>query len=166
MFHPFYAWLESIGYTHPIHPMVTHITVGLTLGTLAFALVSLIFRRVRLKLTAWHCAMLAIVSVIPTAFFGFMDWQERYLPGEWQEGKGHWATTSTGHTILIKMILAGSLFVTLLLSLLLSRRRGETEEQGAHPWRSPRVIGALVLWFVSAGIVITLGLLGGNLVYD
>lgn len=153
MFHPFYLWLEKLGYTHPIHPMVTHITVGLTMGTLAFALVSLVFRRVRLKLTAWHCAMLAIVSVIPTAFFGFMDWEEK-LSAQWVP------------TIIAKMILAGCLFVTLLLSLLLGRRReGEMEEEGSRPWRNARAIAALVLWFVSTGIVITLGFLGGNLVY-
>ena len=45
--------------------MVTHITVGLTIGTLVFGLISVIFRRVRLKLTAWHCAVLAFVSIVP-----------------------------------------------------------------------------------------------------
>ena len=166
MFHSFYALLARLGYTHPIHPMVTHVTVGLTMGTLVFALVSLIFRRVRLRLTAWHCAMLAVISVVPVAFFGFMDWQNSWIAGELQEGKGHWAATASGHTILTKMILAGCLFVTLLFSLLLGRRReGETEVETSHPWRQPRHIVALILWFVSTGIVITLGYLGGNLVY-
>jgi uncharacterized membrane protein len=154
MIHSFYAFLESLGYTHPIHPMVTHITVGLTIGTLVFALVSLIFRRVRLRLTAWHCAMLAVISVVPVAFFGFMDWE--YFRG------AHWEPT-----IIAKMILAGVLFVTLLFSLLLGRRReGEIEDESSRPWRQPRHIAALVLWFISTGIVITLGFLGGNLVYS
>jgi len=167
MFKPFYALLEKLGYTHPIHPMVTHITVGLTIGTLAFALVSLIFRRVRLRLTAWHCAMLAVVSVVPVAFFGFMDWQHSWIAGELQEGNGHWTASASGKTILTKMILAGCLFVVLLASLLLGRKRdGETEEQAAHPWRQLRHIAALILWFVSTGIVIVLGFLGGDLVYS
>jgi uncharacterized membrane protein len=151
MFHPIYALLEKLGYTHPIHPMVTHITIGLTIGTLVFGLVSLLFRRVRLKLTAWHCAMLAIVSVVPTGLFGVMDWQER-LGGQWIP------------TIIAKMILAGSLFVTLLAALLLGRRR-DGEEETDRPWRSARAIVALVLYGVSTGIVIALGFLGGNLVY-
>jgi len=151
MFHPVYALLEKLGYTHPIHPMVTHITVGLTIGTLVFGLVSVLFRRVRLKLTAWHCALLAIVSVLPTALFGIMDWQER-LNGEWIP------------TIIAKMILAGSLFVTLLFALLLGRSR-EGEDESARPWRSPRAVVALILYGVSTGIVIALGFLGGSLVY-
>jgi uncharacterized membrane protein len=167
MFNSFYGFLEKLGYTHPIHPMVTHITVGLTMATLAFALVSLVFRRVRLRLTAWHCALLAVVSVVPVAFFGFMDWQHTWIAGELQEGKGNWAATATGHTILIKMILAGVLFVTLLFSLLLGRRSdGESEDKASRPWRQPRHVAALVLWFVSTGIVIVLGYLGGNLVYS
>ncbi len=151
MFHPFYVLLEKLGYTHPIHPMVTHITVGLTIGTLVFGLVSLIFRRARLKLTAWHCAMLAIISIVPTVLFGVMDWQEK-LSGQWIP------------TIIAKMILAGSLFVTLLLALLLGRPR-DGEDQAQWPWRNARAIVALVLYGVSTGIVITLGFLGGILVY-
>ena len=133
MFHPVYVWLQKLGYTHPIHPMVTHIPVGLTLGTLVFGLVSLIFRRVRLKLTAWHCALLAVISVVPTAFLGFMDWEEIY--------KAQWMPV-----IVAKMILAGCLFVTLLVALLLGRRR-DGEDESARPWRNPRSIVALVLYF-------------------
>ena len=151
MFHPFYLFLEKLGYAHPIHPMVTHITVGLTMGTLVFGLVSLFFRRVRLKLTAWHCAVLAIVSVVPTVLFGLMDWQEK-LAGQWLP------------TIIAKMILAGCLFVTLLAALLLGRRR-EGHEESDHPWRTPRAISALILYGVSTGIVVALGFLGGSLVY-
>ena len=153
MLHALYQFLGRLGYTHPLHPMVTHITVGLTLGTLVFALVSLIFRRVRLKLTAWHCAVLAIVSIVPTVLLGLMDWKEK-LNGEWLP------------TIIIKMILAGSLFVCLLVGLLLGRERpDEKDEAAARPWRSPRAIAALALYVVCAGIVVALGFFGGSLVY-
>lgn len=153
MIHAFYQFLGRLGYNHPLHPMVTHITVGLTLGTLVFAIVSLLFRRVRLKLTAWHCAVLAIVSVVPTALLGLMDWQEK-LNGEWLT------------PIIIKMILAGALFVCLLIGLLLGRERpDEQKEASGRPWRSPRAIAALVLYGVCACIVIALGFYGGSLVY-
>ena len=166
MFHPVYVFLKSLGYDHPIHPMVTHIAVGLTIGALVFGLVSVIFRRVRLKLTAWHCALLACVSVIPIAFFGFMDWQEKFLADQLQEGKGHWAGTPTGHTILVKMILAGCLFVLLYAALMLGRAT-EAEKNGTatSPWREPRAIAALVLYGVCTGIVVVIGYLGGSLVY-
>ena len=153
MIHAFYQFIGRLGYTHPLHPMVTHITVGLTLATLVFAIVSLLFRRVRLKLTAWHCAVLAVVSVVPTVILGWMDWQEK-LNGEWLT------------VIVIKMVLAGSLFVCLLAGLLLGRERpNEQNEATVQPWRSPRAIAALVLYGVCAGIVIALGFYGGSLVY-
>jgi uncharacterized membrane protein len=152
MIHSVYQFLAKLGYTHPIHPMVTHLTVGLTLGTLVFGIVSVLFRRVRLKLTAWHCALLAVVSVVPTVLFGYMDWQEK-LGGQWLP------------TIIAKMVLAGCLFVCLLAGLLIGReRQGETAD-AARPWSSPRSIAALVLYAVCGGIVVALGFLGGNLVY-
>jgi uncharacterized membrane protein len=153
MIHSVYVFLKAIGYTHPIHPMVTHITVGLTIGTLVFGLVSLIFRRVRLKLTAWHCAVLATVSVVPTALFGYMDWREKF--------NGEWLTP-----IIIKMILAGVLFVCLFAALMLGRER-DWDRHGTEtaPWRQPRAIAALGLYAVCTGIVVVLGYLGGSLVY-
>jgi uncharacterized membrane protein len=117
MIHSIYVLLKGLGYDHQIHPMVTHITVGLTIGTLVFGLVSLIFRRVRLKLIAWHCAVLAFVSVVPTALFGYMDWREKF--------NGEWLTT-----IIIKMILAAVLFVCLFAGLMLGREHG-AEKQGS-----------------------------------
>ncbi len=153
MIHAIYQFIGKLGYTHPLHPMVTHITIGLTIGTLTFAVISLLFRRVRLKLTAFHCAVLAIVSIFPTVLLGYMDWREKF--------GGQWITT-----IIIKMILAGALFICLLAGLLLGRlRKGEAEEADQRPWRSPRAIAALVLYFVCTGIVIALGFLGGSLVY-
>ena len=153
MIHSVYVFLKGIGYDHPIHPMVTHITVGLTIGTLVFGLVSLIFRRVRLKLTAWHCAVVALVSVVPTALFGYMDSREKFN-GEWLP------------TIIIKMILAGALFVCLFAGLMLGRE-GKAEKQGtaSFPWREPRAIAALILYAVCTGIVVALGYFGGSLVY-
>ncbi len=153
MFHPVYVLLKSLGYDHPIHPMVTHITVGLTIGTMVFGLVSVIFKRVRLKLTAWHCALFAFISVVPVAFFGFMDWQEKY--------NGEWMTT-----IIIKMVLAGSLLILLFVALMLGRATNE-EKQGTatFAWREPRAIAALLLYVVCCGIVVALGYFGGSLVY-
>jgi uncharacterized membrane protein len=153
MIHSVYVLLKSLGYDHPIHPMVTHVTVGLTIGTLVFGIVSVFFRRVRLKLTAWHCAMLAIVSIGPTVLFGYMDWQEKF--------NGEWLTP-----IIIKMVLAGALFFCLLAALLLGRAQ-DWDRHGAEtsPWRSPRSIAALALYAVCTGIVVVIGYIGGSLIY-
>ena len=153
MIHSIYVLLKSLGYDHPIHPMVTHITVGLTIGTLVFGLVSLIFRRARLKLTAWHCALLAFISVVPTALFGYMDWKEKFN-GEWLA------------PIKIKMVLAATLFVCLFAALMLGSER-DWDRDGTETgiWRKPRAVAALVLYAVCTGIVVALGYFGGSLVY-
>jgi mono/diheme cytochrome c family protein len=152
MFHSIYQFVGSLGYHHPLHPMVTHIPVGLTIGALVFALVSIIFRRLQLKLSAWHCALLAIVGVIPTALLGFMDWQEKY--------HGVWSSQ-----IKVKIALAGVLFVLLLAALLLQRRRTAAADSATTAWRSPRSLASLVLYGVCFLLVVGLGLEGGDLVY-
>ena len=153
MIHSIYVLLKSLGYDHPIHPMVTHITVGLTIGTLVFGLISVIFRRVRLKLTAWHCAVLAFFSVFPTALFGYMDWREKF--------NGEWLTP-----IIIKMILASSLLVCLFAALMLGRERDwDRHTAETRVWRKPRAVAALAMYAVCTGIVIALGYFGGSLVY-
>jgi hypothetical protein len=97
--------------------------------------------------------MLAIVSIVPTALFGYMDWKEKF--------NGEWLTT-----IVIKMILAGALFVCLFAALMLGRERDwDRHGQETAPWRQPRAIAALVLYGVCAAIVIVIGYLGGSLVY-
>ena len=153
MIHAVYQLLARLGYDHPIHPPATHITIGLTVGTLVFGLVSVIFQRPRLKLTAWHCALLATVSVVPRALFGVMDWLER-LHGQWIP------------TIIIKMILAGVLFVVLFVALFLgSGREGEVTATSGGVWRSPRSIVAFCLYAVCFCLVTALGYFGATLVY-
>jgi len=153
MIHAMYQLLSRLGYDHPVHPLLVHVTIGLTVGTFAFGLISVIFRRPRLKLTAWHTAVLATVSVIPTGLLGYGDWQDKM--------HGQPMTVIT-----IKIILAISLFVVLFISLFLGRvRGGETDAPNARVWRDARSIVALCLYGVCFGIVTLLGYYGGSLVY-
>jgi uncharacterized membrane protein len=153
MIHATYQLLGRLGYDHPIHPLFVHVTIGLTVGTFAFGLVSVIFRRPRLKLTAWHTAVLATISVIPTAFLGYGDWHEKM--------HGQPMTVIT-----IKIILAISLFVVLFISLFFGKVRGaETDNPNARVWRDTRSVVALCLYGVCFGLVTALGYFGGTLVY-
>ena len=77
-----YQTLAKIGYNHPIHPPVTHISVGMVIGAFLFALVANLMRHERLALTARHCILLAMIGLFPTALLGYMDWQHRY-GGAW-----------------------------------------------------------------------------------
>jgi len=153
MIHAMYQLLGRLGYDHPIHPLLVHITIGLTVGTFAFGLVSVIFRRPRLKLTAWHTAVLATISVVPTGFMGYGDWHEKM--------HGQPMTVIT-----IKIILAISLFVVLFVSLFLGKGpQGEANGSNARVWRDARSIVALCLYGLCFVIVTLLGYYGGSLVY-
>ena len=75
----FYELMDRIGYTHPIHPPLTHIPIGLIVGVFCFALVALLFHRSILPPFAYRrIILLALIFVFPTTLFGYMDWQYFY----------------------------------------------------------------------------------------
>jgi uncharacterized membrane protein len=79
----FYELLGRIGYTHPIHPPLTHIPMGLVFGVFIFALIAMLFRRTVLpQLTYNRIILLALIFSFPTGLFRFTDWQHFY-EGAW-----------------------------------------------------------------------------------
>jgi uncharacterized membrane protein len=135
-----YQTLTKFGYTHPLHPTLTHLPIGMVMGAFFFVLVALIFRKTNLVQTARHCSVLALIATVPTIFLGIMDWQHFY-----------------GGTFLfpikMKLVLGGLLIVFLILAVIFGFF-GET--------LSKRVISLYVLCLFS---VIGLGYFGGELVY-
>ena len=77
-----YKALSAIGYTHPIHPPMTSLPLGMVMGALVFALLALASRRSGMTVTARHCIILALISVFPTMLLGYMDWHQ-YYGGAW-----------------------------------------------------------------------------------
>ena len=140
MFESVYKTLEGIGYTHPLHPPMVHLPVGLILGAFLFLLLAQLFGRPGLAQTARHCLVLALVSLIPAILLGLMDWQHR-LGGTMQ------------FPIVMKLILAGALLVLICLSILIARQAQR---------RSIKRIGVYAL---CALIVACIGYFGGELVY-
>lgn len=135
-----YQTLKEFGYTHPLHPTLTHLPIGLVMGAFFFVLAALIFHRKNLAQTARHCSVLALIAIVPTALLGFMDWQQFY-------------GGSLLFPIKMKLILAGILILLLLLALIFGFL-GET--------LSKIRIALYGLCLVS---VIGLGYFGGELVY-
>lgn len=135
-----YQTLARIGYTHPIHPPVTHISVGMVIGAFFFALVANLLRHERLALTARHCILLAVIGLFPTALLGYMDWQHRY--------GGAWL-----FPIKIKIGLAILLLVLLIVAVILGRTLKEN---------SIRVLAIYGLCLLN---VAALGYFGGELIY-
>ena len=52
-----YQTLTKLGYSHPLHPTLTHVPIGLVMGAFLFVLVALIFRRTNLAQSARHCSV-------------------------------------------------------------------------------------------------------------
>ena len=104
-----FATLEKIGFDHPLHPMMTHLPVGMVVGMVVFSLIGLVWKKPQLGETAYYCSLLALVSIFPAIGAGLLDWLHSY--------GGTWAPL-----IIIKMILATLLNVLLLVAVVLQHR--------------------------------------------
>ncbi|CAB1056381.1 hypothetical protein D1BOALGB6SA_1117 [Olavius sp. associated proteobacterium Delta 1] len=135
-----YQTLAQFGYTHPLHPTLTHLPIGMVTGAFLFALAALIFRRTSLAQTARHCVILGLLAAIPTALMGLMDWLHFF-----------------GVTMLLpfkmKIILAVILISFLLLAVIL----------GSFGERFQKMVFAL--YVMSLMTTIGLGYFGGEIVY-
>jgi len=135
-----YQILTKFGYTHPLHPTLTHVPIGMVIGAFVFALAALIFSRTSLTQTARHCVILALIVAVPTAVLGIMDWQ-------------HFYGGALIFPIKMKLVLAGALLIFLILAVIV----GFFGEKF-----SKIVLGLYALCLLSA---IGLGYFGGELVY-
>ncbi len=140
MIETLYQTLERIGYTHPLHPPMVHLPVGLILGAFLFLLVAQIFRRPGIAQTARHCMVLALISLIPAILLGLMDWQHRF-GGVLQ------------FPIIMKLILAGALLVLVCVSIVLGRQA------------QVRSLKHVVVFALCALTVSGIGYFGGEIVY-
>ena len=133
-----YRLAAALGYTHPLHPAVTHIPMGMIIGGFIFRLAS--YKWEELTKTAYYCFVLALISAPFTAILGFMDWQHRLF------GK-------MSNDIMAKFVLTGGLLALLSITVYLSHK-------GTY---SKRLITILyILCLLTAG---GLGFVGGELAY-
>lgn len=105
----FYSFLATIGFSHPLHPMLTHVPMGMIIGMVAFSLLGLVWRNSTLDQTAYHCSVLALLAVIPVIGAGMLDWIQ-FQEAEWAP------------LIIIKMVLGGVLTVLLAVSVNMKRK--------------------------------------------
>ena len=137
----FYDFLISLGYEHPVHPILVHITIGLVVASFVFALIAIAPRYSKFAVTARHCATMAAVTVPLTFLAGIMDWQHFY-GGAW-----------TG--IFQAKLTLGSLLIALLgLGVFLARRL---------TYRSPGIYAVYLAAFMT---VVGLGYYGGELIHS
>lgn len=134
-----YTLLAKVGFSHPLHPMLTHIPMGMIIGMVVFSFLALMWRNSTLDKTAYHCSVLALISVLPVIGAGILDWLQ-FQEGEWNE------------FIIIKMVLGGVLTALLALSVSLKRKDSS---------RSKMFLVYLACLACAGG----LGYSGGELVY-
>ena len=135
-----YNSLAKVGYTHPIHPAVTHLTVGMVIGAFLFGIVAWKLRHQGLARTAHHCIILALLAVFPTVLSGLMDWQH-YYGGAWL------------FPIKMKLPLAGLLLILLVFALSAGSRAESISKR------------ALIIYALCLVNVTALGYFGGELAY-
>ena len=133
-----YQLLEQIGFTHPLHPAITHLPMGMAMGAFFFGLASL--RYSVLATTARHCAVLGVIFVPPTIVLGIFDWQH-YYDGDWS-------------ALFITKIVLACVLPLLLLAAVAAGSGGRNDS------RLPLVLYALCL-FTAVG----LGYIGGEIGY-
>ena len=134
-----YSLLESVGFTHPLHPAATHAPMGMIIGMLVFGLLALKWTDKHFGTTAFYCSVLALLSVLPTAFLGILDWLH-FLGGEFET------------LIVIKMSLTVILTIFLIASVVVRLKEG-----------SPTKL--FIIYLLCMACAGGLGYSGGELVY-
>lgn len=102
-----YHFMEWLGYTHPLHPPLAHMPIGLVVGALVLYLAGWWRQRPNWMAAARYCVVLALIFLIFAAVAGYLDWQH-YYAGAWL------------FAIDIKLILTGVLLIFLAIAVILS----------------------------------------------
>ncbi|MDA8165185.1 MAG: c-type cytochrome [Desulfobacteraceae bacterium] len=114
MFEGFYDFLDNaLGYTHPLHPTMVNMPIGLSVAALVFSLGAVVLKKDQLRVSAYHSLLLALAFVFPTVLAAVMDWFEFY--------GGAWL-----FPIKVKVGLAAFLFLVLILGTAVARRPGRS----------------------------------------
>lgn len=135
-----FEFLRNVGFEHPLHPAMTHIPMGMAMGAATFRFASFLPKMKSLAKTGYHCAILGILGIFPTAFTGYLDWQHTY-GGDLE------------FLIILKMILA-----TVLFGLFAAIGFLDDPE-------NPKIDYRTILYLLIIFVAIGLGFSGGELQY-
>ena len=136
-----YQLLEKVGFTHPLHPAITHLPMGMIMGAFIFQATSIVLKKTDLEKTAFYCIVVALIFVFPTMLLGFMDW--------WAKFEAEWS-----NLILIKFVLAGILTALLAFSYVSGKK-------GLEGNRNKMMVLYTLCLFTAIG----LGFTGGEIQY-
>jgi hypothetical protein len=114
--------------------------MGMVMGAVTFRFCSLVPQLRMLAKTAYHCVILGLLGIIPTAFSGYLDWMHKYH-GEWEA------------LIIVKMVLASFLFILMLFIAI----KDDPENPGFN-----KMTG---FYFLMILFAVGLGFSGGELIF-
>ena len=137
-----YAILNFVGYAHPFHTVITHLIIGPVIGALLVHLFALIMKKPHLFKTARHLTVLGFIFWFPTVLVGVLDWIY------------YSAASPDMIEIKFKSIGAGLVFVTLLSSIILFKKKVKENSRAI-----------LALYVASAALLAVIGYFGGDIVY-
>ena len=140
MIEPVYQTLAKIGFSHPLHPAMTHIPMGMIIGGFLFAVGFTVIKKDDLAIASHYCYTLALIFVLPTMMLGYMDWQYKF-DGEWSR------------LILTKIILAVMLTIMLVITYFYGKNVKIDIKQ------------KLIFYVICFGIALGIGFIGGELQY-
>lgn len=134
-----FGLLETVGFTHPLHPALTHIPMGMVIGCFLFGLASFVFKNTTYLRTALHCSVIGVLFIVPTIIAGYFDWM-------------HFYGGTMGPLIIIKMVLAVILTVLMLVSIKMNTGGSSAKNM-------------LIIYLLCLACAGGLGFSGGELVY-
>lgn len=76
MIESFYGLLEAVGFTHPLHPVIVHVPMGMAIASVAFMLAHFKWRDKNFAQSAFHANLLGLLFVVPVYIAGVLDWQQ------------------------------------------------------------------------------------------
>ena len=136
-----FEFLNKIGFVHPLHPGFTHLPMGMVMGAFIFRVVSFFPKSKVLARTGYHCIILGLLGMFPTAFSGYLDWQHTFH-GTWE------------FLIITKIVLG--VVLTVLMAAIAFMDDPET----------PRFNKITLFYFLSLVLAIVLGYAGGELLLN
>lgn len=143
-----YAPLEALGYTHPLHPIFVHLTIGTIVAAFIFDYVAWIFGKPRLYTTARHNLVFAFPSYVVTGLVGLADWSANYRVA---------SLNPSSNTVMfafgMKFVLSGVLLILFVATYFVFKKRGEGDLL--------RHLFYLLLFLNVVG----LGFFGGNVIF-
>lgn len=143
-----YAPLKAIGYTHPIHPIFVHLTIGTIVAAFLFDYIAWIFGKPRLYTTARHNLVLAFPSYVVTGLVGLADWSTNY-----QVFSLNPSSNPVMFAFGMKFVLSGVLLLLFVAAYFVFRLRKEDD------------ILRHLLYLLLFLNVVGLGFFGGNIIY-